>query len=191
MKVTQQDYNRINGWIVGKCRVIGLVLNDNFSSQDIFADAYIKSAENQKSLFKNIINSIYENYYIQCGKIQNGKPIPATYEKKCSRCLEVKNQAEFYLKRSSKYQLVCLSHVCKECNRIIQSEKFKERYHNDLEFKNKRNLLSRNYKQSEEQKRKISEKNKKLRQDPEYRIFYLERKRQYREKYKQMNKKYI
>lgn len=189
MNFTKQDYNRINGWIVGKCRTIGLVLNENFSSQDIFSDAYLKTVENQKSLFKNIVNSIYENYYIQCGKIQNGKPIPATYEKKCSRCLEVKNQAEFYIKKSSKYQLVCLSHVCKECNRIIQSEKFKERYHNDLDFKTKRNLLSKSYKQSEEQKRRISEKNKALRQDPEYRIFYLERKKKYREKYKLMNKK--
>jgi hypothetical protein len=85
----------------------------------------------------NISNVIYENKYYQIAKQQQGRLVSRDYEKKCNLCKETKNQAEFDLRFSNKFQMYCLYYICKECRIIKNTEYYKNRYTTDTEYRNR------------------------------------------------------
>jgi hypothetical protein len=161
-------------YISKKSYEIGLKINKNVTINDIISDAYIHSFDNNKNMFHSIVDVIYNYYYTKNGQKQLGRKVSKDYEKKCKKCCEVKNQAEFRHQFSKKFNLFYLDSYCKICRNEYTNERRNFLYKNNAEYREK--ILIK--------ERERSKKNK------DYNRWRYNNDLEYRERIKAKNKRY-
>ena len=126
------------------CKRIGFKLVET-SENDIINDAYILSHENGKDMKHNIKNIAW-NYLRQYIALNyNISNLPASYEKKCSKCNEYKNHIEFKRKFDKKLNAYHLNYRCNTCEYQYQTSWHMNKYNSNIEYREKRLEYQRNY----------------------------------------------